>query len=54
VQKIVIEIKTEIGKPCSIMQKIVTEIVIKIVNEIGMEQTQLFPRDQFCYADFRD
>ena len=35
---------------CSIVQKIVIEIVI----EIGMELTRLFQRNRFHYADFRD
>jgi len=54
VQQIVIEIvfqiAIEIGKPCSTMQKIVTEIVIKIC----MAQTRLFQRNRFHYADFRE
>jgi len=50
VQKIVIEIVVEIGKPCSTMQKFVIEIMI----EACMEQTRLFQCNQFHYADFRD
>ena len=42
VQKIVMEIVIEIGKPCSTMQKFVIEIVIEIVTEMCMEQTRLF------------
>jgi len=53
VQKIVIEIVIEIGKPCSTIQKIVIEITIEIMIEIGMEQTQLFHHNQFQYANFR-
>ena len=49
-----IEILTEIGKPCSTMQKFVIEIVFEIVIEICMEQTRLFQRNWFHCADFRD
>jgi len=33
----VIEIVIEIGKPCTTKQKIMIEIMIKIMTEIGME-----------------
>jgi len=46
--EIMFEIVTEIGKPCSAMQKIVTEIMI----EICMEQTRLFQCNWFHCAIF--
>jgi len=46
VQKIVIEIVIQIGKPCSTMQQ--------IMIEIDTEQAQLYQCDRFHYADFRD
>jgi len=58
VQKIMIEIVIEIGKPCSTMQKFVIEIVFEIVTEIVIEicieQTRLFQCNRFHCADFRD
>jgi len=46
--EIVFDIVIEIGKPCSTMQKIVTEIMI----EICMEQARLFQCNWFRCAIF--
>jgi len=53
-QCIVHQLSAATLKGCSIVQKIVIEIMIKIVTEIGMEQTRLFQCNWFHCANFHD